>query len=377
MEAVYFILLSTVWPIRAIVERFQSKHIPEKRTPLRPDSVCKKSVLKNTKNGLLWASSQNYTDMWTRDTFFACLGNPALKKRLARQIVKYQREDGLIPLYIGQGDAFAKLFCAAVPEGDAHAHYTDAKTGDEPTDSCFQFIIMAYLDYPNESKLAWTYMQKYIKDGLIWEEGLGTWQDTIKHKGHVSYTNLLYYKATLLLYPKRAAYIKKRIIATLWNGQYLVSSTTNNSFGQVDNALAVLYDVAPSTESIFKIHTTHFSSPTCPPNLKITDDKASVAFGFFDIYLPCHPIGNADYHNKWSWSWVNLLFMKAKLKRGKDVDLSYYSALIQKYGTLYETYDENGPIKRLMYSSQPNFSESCGLFVDVYNHTNTPNTFPV
>ena len=371
MEFLYFVILWVMWPIRAIIEQFQSKCTLEQRTPLRPDLVCKKSVLKNTKNGILWASSQNYTDMWTRCTFFACMDNTALRKRMARQIVKYQRKDGLIPLYIGQGDAFAKLFCGQVPKGTINAHYTDAKSGDNPTDSCFQFIIMAHTDYNSECKLAWNYMQKYISSGLVWEEGLGTWQNTIKHKGHVTYTNLLYYKATLLLFPKRAAYIKKRIVETLWNGTYFISSTTNKSFGQVDNALAVLYGVAPSAETIFSTHATHFKSPTAPPNLKIVDGKSSAAFGFSDIYLPCHPLGNADYHNTWSWSWVNLLFMKAKLKHGKKINLSYYSDLIQKYGTLHETYDENGPIKRLMYNSQPNFSESCGLFVDVYNRTNT------
>lgn len=366
MEVLYFVILGVMWPIKVVVERCQSKHTAEKRTPLRPDSVCKKNILKNTKNGILCVNSQNLTDMWTRDTFFASMDNISLRKRMMRQLVKYQRKDGLIPVYIGQGGVFGKLF---EDKDVTNAYYKDVKTGSEPTDSCFQFIIMAHAEYPKECKLAWNYMQKYIASGLIWEEGLGTWQDTIKHKGHVTYTNLLYYKATLLLFPKRAAYIKKRIIGTLWNGKYFMSSTTNKSFGQVANALSVLYEVAPSVETIFSTHATHFKSPTAPPNLKIEDDKSSAAFGFSDIYLPCYPFGTADYHNKWSLSWVNLLFMKAKLKQNKEINLSYYSELIQKYGTLHDSYDENGPIKRLLYKSQPGGSASCGLFVDIYNHT--------
>jgi hypothetical protein len=364
MEYFYFLILCAFWPVKMIFVYFHSKKDLKNRTPLLPDAVCRKIILKNTNNGLLWASSQDYTDMWTRDTFFACFGNPKLQKRMAKKLAAYQRDDGLIPLYIGAGDAFRKMYCGQRADGEPEAHYKDAKTGDEPTDSCFQFIIMAYHDYPQKCKQAWQYMQKYVINGLVMENGLGTWQDTIKHSGHVTYTNMLYYQATKCVYPEKCAAIKQKIIQTLWNGKYFVSSTSNGSFGQVDNALALIYEIAPNPSSIFNIHKAHFDSPFSPPNKMIED--GSKAFGITEVYLPCYPIGNADYHNGWAWSWVNLLFIKAKLMYKKRVNIEYYESMLKDYGTLYETYDENGPIQCLLYKSQPNFSESCGLFLDVY-----------
>jgi len=51
------------------------------------------------------------------------------------------------------------------------------------------------------------------------------------------------------------------------------------------------------------------------------------------------------------------------------VDISYYNEMIRSYGTLHETYDKDGPVKRLLYHSQPDFSESCGLFLEVSSET--------
>lgn len=373
MEYVLFLVLLIVWPFRAFIQLFLSKKTPHKKHFDTPKSICQIILEKNLNKSILWASSKNYTDMWTRDTFFACMsGNEPLKKKVFAEIAKYQRKDGLIPLYIGKGDACCKLFCNQKPLGITKAFYCDAKTGDEPTDSCSQFIIAAYSTHPAQSMKAWQYMQKYVRNHLIYETGLGTWQDTIKHSGHVAYTNILYYQATKLLFPdqpEKAIQIKRRIIETLWNGNFFVCSTTNSSFGQVDNALALIYKLVPNEQkaidSIFNTHLMHFSQPISPPNLKIDGQTSSEAFNTFDIYMPCWPIGNAKYHNGWSWSWVNLLFIKAKKMYGKPYDISWYKQMIQNYGTLHETYDLNGPVKRVLYNSQPDFSEACGLFLEV------------
>ena len=61
--------------------------------------------------------------------------------------------------------------------------------------------------------------------------------------------------------------------------------------------------------------------------------------------------------------------MKAKKAYGKPFSLEYYSSIISEYGTLYETYDSSGPIRRLLYWSQPDFSESCGLYLEVHEES--------
>ena len=101
-------------------------------------------IQKNVNDGLLWASSLNYTDMWTRDTFFAFISNKKSLGIFADELVNFQRDDGLIPLYIGRGNACLKCCCSFKATGPIKATYSDVKTGDEPTDSCFQFIIIYF-----------------------------------------------------------------------------------------------------------------------------------------------------------------------------------------------------------------------------------------
>lgn len=358
MEILLFLLLTIVWPLRWLWQQCSSKKMASKTRKAPAWQICQESIRGNMKSSLLWASSQDYTDMWTRDTFFASWGlSPEVSRAFIDTLASFQREDGLIPLYIGRGNACCKMFCKQRPSGPIRPVYSDAKTGDCPTDSCFQFIIMAHDIYPEKCKKAWKYMQSRVVDGLVYETGLGTWQDTIKHRGHVAYTNILYYKAASLLYPTHARVILTHLVDKLWTGQYFKCSTTNSSFGQVDNALALLYDIAPVQQGIRTI----LSRQTwmSPPNLIPGSRKKP--FRFDEVYLPCYPLGNAEYHQSWAWSWVYLLVRKAL----KDMNLKPCEDQIKKYGSLYETYDKFGPIKRVLYQSQPNFSEACGVYLDI------------
>ncbi len=361
MEILFFVLLSIfLWPIRWLLQLCSPKKLSTKPSKDSAVEICQNSLAVNLRTPLLWASSQDYTDMWTRDTWIASWGMDSRSVRpLLECMARYQREDGLIPLFIGRGDACCKLFCKRRPYGPAKPVYADAKTGNCPTDSCFQFIMMAHKLYPRECKRAWDFMQTKVKDGLIYENGLGTWQDTIKHRGHVAFTNILYHRACSLLYPERADAILKQLIRKLWTkNRYFKASTTNNSFGHVDNALALMYNIAPETKFLRK-QLSKFGW-TSPPNTMLGSSEAP--FKWYEVYLPCYPIGNSDYHTRWAWSWVFLLVKKAL----NDTDLWDVNQQIKKYGSLYETYDENGePVCRLLYKSQPNFSEACGLYLDL------------
>lgn len=367
MEFLYFLLLCSVWPFRWLWQLCTSKKMPKNISSKDPVDICRESILGNIKGGLLYASSQDYTDMWTRDTFFASMGiaNPGI---FVDTLAKFQRQDGLIPLFVGRGNACCKMFCGQKDTGPIKATYTDVKTGDYPTDSCFQFIIMASKMYPEKCRAAWSFMQKHFlrkNDVLIHDNGLGTWQDTIKHYGHVAYTNILYYQATKVLWPDNPSKwmpIKKAIIHKLWTGSYFKCSTTNQSFGQVDNALAILYEIAPSPQSIIDIHQKYFNWKS-PPNIMIPPTKP--AFAWYQVYLPCYPIGNSEYHRSWAWSWPFLLMKKAIHYTTHKLDYSDISQAISQYSSLYETYDKDGPVYRVLYKSQPNFSEACGLFLDL------------
>jgi len=314
--------------------------------------ICEKILKNNWHSNGYWASDAGYTDVWTRDSFFSLqMGKGDKTQEYVNILEYYQRDDGLIPLFIGKGNACCKLFCGEKATGVIKPRYTDVKTFDPVTDSCFQYIILKG-QQTDETQEAWDYMQKRVKCGLIYEEGLGSWMDTVKHRGHVLYTNMLYYKAAGIMDKNMQPKIRENIIDKLWSGEYFKCSTDISSFDQVGNALAILWGVADNyrIKSITTYRKKHFTeginNPPCLPLVR-------------KVFLPCYALSNYNYHN-YGWSWVNLLFMYAS----KDFnDLSEFTKIIKKYGTIHEIYTCRKPVNRLFCESQPNFSEAAGMYL--------------
>ena len=111
--------------------------------------ICLDLLEKNSTEIGILASQNEYTDVWTRDAFFAIMGlqSKELKweAKTIETLTKFQREDGLIPLYVGRGNACSKLICRTRPSGPLKAQYGDSKTGDIVTDSCFQYLSLIHI----------------------------------------------------------------------------------------------------------------------------------------------------------------------------------------------------------------------------------------
>jgi len=347
------IVISPFTPFIYFLNLVLDKNIPKVNSNQRAFNICVNVLRKNaTKNGIL-ASPNEYTDVWTRDAFFSLMGLKHVgldaKQATVDTLEDFQRHDGLIPLYIGRGNACSKLICKSKPTGCLKATYGDSKTGNVVTDSCFQFIIMK--GKSESSERAWKFMQQFVKDGLIYEEGLGSWMDTVYHKGNVLYTNVLYYKAAQTLGDTDTAETIKQRLQCLWNGSYYNCSTSIKSFDQVGNALAIKWGIADEKKnSIIKYRKRFFtkglSNPPCIPPVQ-------------DIYLPCYMIGNQNYHN-FGWTWVNLLFISVMKD---ETELQKFRKEIQDRGTVYEIYEDDKPVNQLFCVSQPDFSEAAGMFL--------------
>lgn len=323
--------------------------------------ICLYILKQNAKNSVgIMASPNEYTDVWTRDAFFSIMGlskhlpnHPSISKTI-HSLEVHQRSDGLIPLYIGSGSACSKLVCHTKSVGTPKPHYGDAKTGNMVTDSCFQFIILKKGQGP-ACKKAWNFMQAFVKDGLIYEEGLGSWMDTVYHKGHVLYTNILYYQAAKMM-NNNVETIKTRLYEVLWTGEYFNTSSTLKGFDQVGNALAIHFGLVNDSErsSIIKYRLNHFkrgiSNPPCLPLPG-------------PVYLPCYMIGNYNYHHE-GWSWANLLFVSVMDREDRESELQTFTNSVERYGTMFEIYNANGmPTKQCLCDSQPDFSEGAGMYL--------------
>ena len=348
-------ILSPFVPFIYIYNACLDKRTPVKCTKNTAYNICLEVLRKNSKSFGILASPNEYTDVWTRDAFFSIMGLKSkgyeCSENTIATLTKYQRLDGLIPLYVGPGDACSKLICRAKSNGVIKPIYGDSKTGNVVTDSCFQYIILVGDCEP--SRRAWEFMQQFVKNGLIYENGLGSWMDTVYHRGHVLYTNVLYYKAAIKLRETRVAdTIKLKLVDTLWGGSYFYCSTSIKSFDQVGNALAIKWLLVDKDKkySIIKYRKEHFRfglvNPPCLPKVD-------------HIYLPCYFIGNQEYHN-FGWTWVNLLFLSVM---DDSEELKLFETEIKKRGTIYEIYADYGPTNQLFCRSQPDFSEAAGMYL--------------
>lgn len=361
LDCLLALILLPLSPFFYIINLFLVPNGRFRTTTRSAFDICLGILNQNSNNRIgIMASPNEYTDVWTRDAFFSIMGlskqceNHSAISKTIKLLESKQRSDGLIPLYIGSGSACSKLVCHTKPTGTPKPHYGDAKTGNVVTDSCFQFIILKKGQGP-ACKKAWNFMQTFVKDGLIYEEGLGSWTDTVYHKGYVLYTNVLYYQAAKMM-NKDAETIKHRLCEILWTGEYFNTSSTLKGFDQVGNALAIHYGLVNDSErsSIIKYRLNHFKKGISnPPCLPLPGP----------VYLPCYMIGNYNYHHE-GWSWANLLFISVMDREDRESELQTFTNSVERYGTMFEIYNAKGqPTKQWLCDSQPDFSEAAGMYL--------------
>lgn len=361
-DCVLALLLLPAAPFFYMINLCMIHNHENKNEDLDAFTICKNIIAHNGKNTLgIMASPKEYTDVWTRDAFFSIMGfskhfpkHPCIS-RTVNSLERYQRSDGLVPLYIGSGSACSKLVCHVQGDSRVRAHYGDAKTGNMVTDSCFQFIILKRGQGEAAAK-AWNFMQKFVKGVLIYEEGLGSWMDTIYHKGHVLYTNVLYYQAAKMM-NKNAEEIRQALFDSLWcSDGYFNTSSTLKGFDQVGNALAIRYGLVDESQRsrILSYRRKHFANKvSAPPTFPLAHP----------VYLPCYMIGNYNYHH-YGWSWANLLFVSVMTGKERQDHLKTFTTTVERDGTMYEIYDAQGePVEACLCESQPDFSEGAGMYL--------------
>ena len=350
------------------------------------------------------ASDGIRNEIWMRDAFFACqgamrLGNKQIVLDTLNTMAKYQRADGLIPLYVGS-DGYCKNMCKNYCNHNPNLvkpQYVDYKAHSESSDSCSQFIILVNqyeklflkpigLEEHVHTAIRWLFTHiDFEKTGLLPESYFASWQDTICYTTPTAYANILCYQAfksylelcnrnhLIPIYECNtvAENIKHSIYINFWTGSYFKSSLQDNVFSQVDNALAILYKVCLEDHVglIISYRKSFSRGWLTPPN-----DRT---FSYSMVYFPSSLIGNGKYHNGEIWPWVNCLFLYAMLTNHRNAEyveneLSQLECVVVRYGAMYNVYDsfKKAPFYRIFNKSQINSSKTCGMYIKCVNKMN-------
>jgi len=339
------------------------------------------------------AGRKYFDDYWARDCFFGCLGALELKdyfivKKSFELFLKYQRNDGQLPMRIGQYDVNFKFIGIRI-RAELLPRFGDDKNNSRTTDQNSLFIISLYeylkktQDNPffeeNYKKIKaaidWNFTQDSDNDLLIEERPYANWMDSIKKQGKVLYTNICHWKAVELFskiahkedaekYLIMAGKIKDKINELLWGGNYFIDWVKEN----------VKYDYFSSDGNLLAIY---FGFTTKMQKKKILDklrefQKENVlvmtSYPFYSkkfVSLRLKLVGMGDYHNGLYWLWLSSLACCVERKKRRADILKKIDYIIMKEGVVAEVYTPGKfkLLKRLLYNTEMPFAFNSSWYI--------------
>jgi len=354
-----------------------------------------------SKNGI-FAGRRHYDDYWARDAFFASFGACRLRdfqliRKMLAMFAYFQKKNGQIPLRIGDCNIILKFLGIKKHKKRLNAVYTQDKGLNVPVDQNSLFVIAAhnYIKKSNDINFAKHYLknlEKAIrwnffnsKKLLVQEKHFGNWNDSIKKKGAVLYSNICNYYSVYCLseicrllkldkktkiYFALSKVIKKIINENFWNGlfysDWIHKNKKYNYFSVDGNILAILWDVADKqkAKSILSVlKRTKLEHPVpCRTNYP--------RYPWYRTSFMLRLVNMHDYHNKsQAWLWLGAITAMAKLKIGYKKEaretLERLAHIIIRDKIVYEVYENDGSIvNRSLYKSERPFAWSAGLFLE-------------
>lgn len=281
----------------------------------------------STPNGL-FASAVVYNAIYARDALISSLGGLVSgEERFVKQWLKSmdtlmdrQSPSGQIPNCV---DTFVPSRPRLIAFGAADASlwfivtlgYAEKLIGERP-----EFHDAA------DKALVWLKYQDAHEEGLIEQQESTDWMDIVANRGHVLYTNVLYFAALEMRERiKQAHLVREAINGFLWNDQkgyfrsYAWKQDSSDWFDTAANCFAIAFGLADEeqTERILKYIEKHkLDSPypvrTMHPPIQPGDRD------WREYYRTEHDLNLPDqYHNGGVWPWVGGLYVATLVRAGR------------------------------------------------------------
>lgn len=281
----------------------------------------------STPNGL-FASPRMYNAVYARDALIASLGGLVSgEERYERQwqktmdtLMDRQSPSGQIPNCV---DTFITTRDRKVCFGAADASLWFALT------LAYAERLLGPMEEFNKAAdraMNWLMYQDAHEEGLIEQQEATDWMDITANRGHVLYTNVLYFAALELRGEvKRAHLVREAINGFLWNHKlgyfrpWAWKQEHADWFDTTANAFAIAFGLADpeQTESILAYIDRHNLENPYPvrvlrPPIQPGDKD------WREYYRTEHELNLPDqYHNGGIWPWVGGLYVAALVRAGR------------------------------------------------------------
>lgn len=308
--------------------------------------------------------------------------------------IRYQTPSGELPVRIEfVGHTFGSYHTQRV---HPKALYRAGTVFAEPLDPTALFIVAAreyYLRTGDTSfcerfgramdrAIRWLMQRDRDGDGIIENNYLAGWMDSILKKDKVFYLNVTYYEglracevlsqavgraAEAEKFRQAADRLHKRLNTVFWNGEYFIDwvrGPRRGGFSTDGNVLASFFGMATEEQSRRISHyivkhglEAHTPLRTCHPVYSLRQ--------VFPFYILA---GIPDYHRTLIWPWLGTLHAVIKHRLGNRdaalADLSRIGEWCLERNAVAEVYDGEGkPVSRRFYQAEVPFAWNAGLYV--------------
>lgn len=303
---------------------------------------------------ILHAGYRNFSESWARDFGFAAYGLLALKqynpvKETLEAFLWHQKSTGQLPVKLHSVGVMTRFLYSYLRREQPNELLLKPKyvSGHgAPSLDGQAMLVIAALKYTQatrnitflkshweELKLAIHWLESFGKgsaqEHLLYQGAFADWADSIARRGHVLYTNVVYWKALLEMaiaatwldyeqdaidYYREAANVLHAINERFWHAElgYFVTSAELNQLSSDGNLLAIAWGLATreQAESILKVMErakmaepvpTRVTHPSYPRHLIALENLVG---------------GMANYHTDASWLWIGAWHIIALVRTG-------------------------------------------------------------
>lgn len=361
------------------------------------------------KNGqyreILHAGYRNFRESWARDFGFACYGLIALEQYdTVRQTLEaffwYQTSDGQLPVKLHSLDFVTRYFHSFLgreqsTEGVLRAKYISAHGA--PSLDGQAILVISALTYAQKTKnvefiktywgslisaMTWLENHKYHdQDVLLDQQSFADWADSVARRGHVHYTNVLYWKALLEIahaaesmnmtahtdfYKDQADLVGKAIQQRFWRDElgYFVTSDTLPQLSSDGNLLAIAWGLATPQQAESILHHMELAGMASPVPTRVSSTPYPRELIAIENVLA----GVANYHTEAAWLWLGSWHVIALVKSGNlpkaEELLARLSTVIVRDKQIHEVYGPNGdPLTSIWYKPESPLTWNAGMFI--------------
>jgi len=379
--------------------------------------------MRRLKNGqykeILHAGYRNFRESWARDFGFAAYGLLALEQyEIVKQTLDaffwYQTARGQLPVKLHSLDFVTRYFHSFLgreqsTEGVLRAKYISAH-GAPSLDGQAMLVIsaVAYAQKTNNveflktnwdslvAAMRWLEIHKLNQDDhLLYQQSFADWADSVARRGHVHYTNVVYWKALsemaqaaekldmkphAILYHQKADSVAAAIHHMFWKEDlgYFVTSDDLPQLSSDGNLLAAAWGLATAEQTRCILQAMDDGGMSTPVPTRVT----ATPYPSELISIENTVGGMANYHTSAAWLWLGAWHVIATIKCGDMTKaqelLSRMSMVIVRDKQIHEVYGVNGlPMSSWWYKSEAPLIWNAGMFIFACRQFEDANSRPV